>query len=98
MMKQTRLKTVANRIGTYRDIRNYKSQRNLVAKMNRMAKKEFYANLDPTEIGSSKKLWKTFKPIFTKGAVNTNEKIVLVEDGRILHDDKTIESALTHIL
>ena len=85
MMKETRL---ANRTGTDRDIRSYKSQRNLVVKMNRQVKREFYANLDPTEIGNSKKFWKTFKPIFTKGTVNANEKIVLVEDGHILHDDK----------
>ena len=58
--------------------------------MNRQAKKEFYANLDPTEIGNSKKFWKTFKPIFTQGTVNNNEKIGLVEDGRTLHGDKTI--------
>ena len=90
MMKRTRLKTIANRTGSDRDIRNYKSQRNLVVKMNRQAKKEFYANLDPTEIGNSKKFWKTFKPIFTKGTVNTNEKSVLVEDGHILDDDETI--------
>ena len=88
MMKETRLKTIANRTGTDRDIRSYKSQRNLVVKMNRQVKREFYANLDPTEIGNSKKFWKTFKPIFTKGTVNANEKIVLVEDGHILHDDK----------
>ena len=48
---------VANRTGTDRDIKNYKSQRNLVVKMNRQAEKEFYANLDPTEIGNSKKFW-----------------------------------------
>ena len=58
--------------------------------MNRQAKREFYANLHSTDIGNSKKFWKSFKPIFTKGGVNTNEKIVLVEDGLILHDYKTI--------
>ena len=63
-MKRTRLKTIANRKGTDKGIRNYQ------------AKKEFYANLDPTEIRKSKKCWKTFKLIFTKGTVNTNEKIV----------------------
>ena len=90
MMKRTRLKTIANRTRTDRDIKNYESLRNLVVKMNRQAKKEFYANLDPAKTGNSKKFWKTFKPIFTKGGVNTNEKIVLAEDGHILHDDKTI--------
>ena len=75
MMKRTRLKTIANRTGTVRDTRNYKSHRNLVAKMNRKAKKELYANLDPTEIRNSKKFWKTFKSIFTKGTVNTSEKM-----------------------
>ena len=85
--KRARLKTMENRTGTDRDIRNYKSQRNLVVKMNRQATKELYANLDPTEIGNSREI---FKQIFTKGTVNTNEKIFLVEDGSILHDDKTI--------
>ena len=38
MIKRTRLETIANRTGTDREIRNYKSQRNLVVKMNRQAK------------------------------------------------------------
>ena len=38
MMKRTRLKTIVNRIRIDRDIRNKKSQRNPVVKMNKQAK------------------------------------------------------------
>lgn len=72
MMKRTRLKTIANRTRLDRNIRNYKSQTNFVVKVNQEA---ISANLDPTEVGNIKKIWKTFKRIFSKGTVKTNKKL-----------------------
>ena len=60
MMKRTRLKTIADRTRTDKDIRNYKSQRKLfmfqLVKMNRQVKEEFYANLDPPKLETVKEI------------------------------------------
>ena len=62
--------------------------------MNRQAKKELYANLDPTEIGNSRKFWTAFKPIFTKGNsyfVNITDTLDLPEETISVHEDVTLE-------
>ena len=57
--------------------------------MNRVAKRPFYANLDPAIVGKDKVFWKTFKPIFSEES-NNSEKIVLLEDNTIISNDKEI--------
>ena len=86
-MKRTRLKNIANKSKSHDDFQRYKKQRNLVVKINRLAKRQFYANLDPTVVGKDKVFWKTFKPIFSEQS-NTNEKIVLLEDNTVISADK----------
>ena len=44
-----------------------------MVKLNRMAKRQFYANLDATLVGKDKIFWKTFKAIFSE-QTNPNEK------------------------
>ena len=52
IMKRTRLKRIANIAHSDENIRKYKRQRNLVVKMNKQAKIEFYKNLDPKKLDS----------------------------------------------
>ena len=54
-MKRTRLKRIANITHSDENIRKYKRQRNLVVKMNKQAKIEFYKNLDPKKLDSEKR-------------------------------------------
>ena len=84
MMKRTRLKNRANFSQDDEDVRKYKIQRNLVVRMNREAKKDFYKNLDPTKVGNERAFWKTFKPILSDKVTNTNTNITLVENGRTI--------------
>ena len=62
IMKRTRLENIANKTKNQDDFQKYKAQRNLVVKMNRREKRQFYDSLDPTVIGKDKHFWKTFKP------------------------------------
>ena len=57
--------------------------------MNRAAKRKFFTQLDPKEVGKGKNFWKTFKPLFTDKTSGQN-KIVLVENENIVNDDKVI--------
>ena len=57
--------------------------------MNRAAKRKFFSQLDPKEVGIDKNFWKTFKPLFTDKTSGQN-KIALVENENIVNDDKMI--------
>ena len=87
-MKRTRLKGKANRTKSEEDLRKYRKQRNLVVKLNKRVKRAYYNNLDPLRVRKRATFWKTFKSLFSdkKG----NRKIILVENGEILLDEKRI--------
>ena len=63
-MKRTRLRNIASEAKTQDDFQKYKTQRNLVVKMNRREKRQFYDSLDPTVVGKDKHFWETLKPFF----------------------------------
>ena len=81
MMNRTRLKNGATVTRDDEDVRKYKIQKNLVVRMNRKAKRDFYKNLDPTKVGKERAFWKTFKPLLSDKVTNTNTNITLVENG-----------------
>ena len=56
--------------------------------MNKLARREFYTSLDPKKVETNRKFWKTFKPSFSNS--ESREKITLIEDGKIIIDDKSI--------
>lgn len=53
-MKRTQLRNIADKTKSQDDIQKYKVERNLVVTMNRMAKGQFYAKVDPTLVGKDK--------------------------------------------
>ena len=80
MNKRTRLKGIANKTHLDEDIRKYKKQRNLVVKMNKQSKIDFYKRLDPKDLENEKAFWRTFKPLMSDKCSNTTDKITLIED------------------
>ena len=65
----------------------YNKQRNVCTHLVRKAKREYYKNLQPSNITDSKGFWKTVKPLFSDKAVST-KNITLIEDNHISQDDK----------
>ena len=99
IMHRTKLKKIANKTRNEEDIRKYKRQRNKIVKLNKVAKKRFFRSLDPASIGSDKHFWKTFKPLFSNKSPNTQEKIILVENGsRIICDKQIAECFNEHFV
>ena len=88
IMKRTRLKNKANRTNSEEDLQKYRKQRNLVVKLNKRAERAYYNDLDPLRVGKGDTFWKTFKPLFSDK--EANRKIILVENGEVLSDDKRI--------
>ncbi len=90
---RSRLKKIADKTQKEADIKKYKSQRNLVVKMNRKLKRDFYKSVDPKKINTDTKFWKMVKPMFSN--VNPMEqKIILVEGEEILTKDEAVAECL----
>ena len=83
------MKNKSNQTRTEEVFRKYRQQRSLVVRLNRAAKRKFFSQLDPKEVGKDKNFWKTFKPLFTDKTSGQN-KIALVENKNIVNDDKII--------
>ena len=58
---------------------------NIVVRLNKEAKKPYYENLDPNEVGKNKVLWITFK--LSNNCHNGSDKIIVIEDGSLSTDD-----------
>ena len=87
-MIQTRIENKANRTKDNEDHNQYRKQRNLDVKLNKRAKRAYGNSLVPLKVGKGDIFWKTFKPLFSDK--ETCRKIILVENGEILSNDKRI--------
>ena len=88
IMKRSSLKNVANKSGNPEDWANYKRQRNLVVNMNRQTKKSFITRNGDTSRG----FWKEIKPLFNNKTIAGGERILLVDNGKIVSDDSKTAS------
>ena len=67
IMKRSRLKNEANRSGKPADKTAHKTQRNVVVKLNKEAKKSFLKNqITENVTNKTKKIWRLCKPFFTE--------------------------------
>ena len=89
MMQRTRLKNKANKSHDEGDLQRYREQRNLIVKMNRHAKKEYFKNLDPKDVTKSKRFWKTLKPMLSDSGI-VSEKFALIKNDEVIRDDRAI--------
>ena len=87
MMLRTQLRNKMHISHEYRAA--YKHQRNYCNRLYKRERKKYYTNLNMKNITDNKKFWKTVKPFFTDKGVSRN-KVVLVEDDRIINDDKEV--------
>ena len=92
-MLRATLKKRAQKSGKVEDFEKYKKQRNLIVKMNREAKFDFYNSIEPRSINNDKKFWKMVKPMFSNSN-QMGDKIVLTEEGKIISDDAMIAECL----
>ena len=91
-MTRTRLKNKAWKSKKLIDFEKYKAQRNKCVKLNKLAKKQYYLNLDTKTIVNAKKFWTTFKPLLSHKFNPGGEKIILVENDNIISDEGELSS------
>ena len=76
-MKRSELKSKANRTKRPKDISDYKKQQNLVVRLNKERRIEYFENLETSK--NSKPFWKKCKPYFSNKHVHGESKIILIE-------------------
>ena len=78
IMKRSRLRNKF--LNTKKDIdrKAYNKQRNLCVSLVRSEKKNFFSNINTSDITDNKTFWKTVKPFFTD-TIKTKSKITLIE-------------------
>ena len=86
---RSKLKNIANKTGLDSDLEKFKKQRNYVVSLNRKTQKEFFKDLNPNKIQTSKEFFQTFKPYFSKKYTHS-EKLLLIENEKIVSDDTDI--------
>ena len=96
IMKRSQLKNIANRTKNINDYENYKKQRNFVVHLNRKAKKLFFSKVGKKNCGQNKSFWKTCKPLFSNKTNRTDEKVFLLENKNLIHDDKNVADILNN--
>ena len=77
--KFLKLKTEENRLA-------YAKQRNYCLKLLQQKKRQYFENLNLSSITDNKLFWKTVSPLFTEKNGSKNNKITLVEGGKVLTD------------
>ena len=87
--KILKLKTEENRL-------LYAKQGNYCVKLLQQKKRQYFENLNLSSI--TKLLWKTLSLLFTENDGSKNNKIILVEGGKVLTDDAKIAETSTRFL
>ena len=72
---------------SYQNIRLYTKQRNFCVSLLGKTKKKHYANLNHKDIADNKQFWRTVKPLLSDKS-KSNEKITLIEDNKMIREDK----------
>ena len=81
-MKRSQLKTKANRTKQLENITKYKKQENLVVKLNRESKTQYFDNIQTSK--NSNPFWYKCKPYFLNKHTHTDSKIILSEKENII--------------
>ena len=92
-MQRSKLRNLFLKKRTEENRNNYVKQRNLCVTLLRKSKREFFGSLNETHLCDNKKFWGVVKPLLSSKVVY-NERITLVEDDKIIENDKNTASIL----
>ena len=92
-MQRSKLRNLFLKKTTEENRNNYVKQRNLCVTPLRKSKREFFGSLNETHLCDNKKFWGVVKPLLSSKVVY-NERITLVEDDKIIENDKNTASIL----
>ena len=92
--------TLKNRYNKNRSADNwdaFRRQRNFCVKLSRKVNRDFYNQLDISEVTDNKKFWKTVKP-FISDKSSSKSRITLIEDGKIMSNESEVAETFNDFL
>ena len=89
MILRSNLRNKLNKNKTLEANLAYKRQTHLCTSFLKKAKREYYANLNPSVMSDNKKFWRTIKPRFSDKVI-TSESITLVDNQDICSDTEMV--------
>ena len=92
-MLRFRFKNRYNKSRTAEHWKAFRRQRNLCVKLFRTEKRNFYKNLNTSDITDNKKFWKTVKPVLSDKS-RSNSNISLIDNNRMISNDKEVVEAM----
>ena len=95
IMVRSKLRNIFLRNKTEENRSNYSKQRNLCVTLLRKSKREYFGNLNEKNLCDNKKFWSVVKPLLSNKVVS-NEKIILVENNKIVENDKKSATVLNN--
>ena len=95
IMTRSKLKRRYNLDRTTINFGKYKKQRNVCVNFLRKSKKQIFNNINVKNVTDNKRFWKTIRPKFSNKCKTANT-IILVEDEKILEDEKAIANTFNN--
>ena len=92
IMKRSKLRNKANKTKSVDDLLKNKKQCNLVVKLNKNCKKEFFDNLEIKN--NSKLFWDKCKPYFCSKHSKDDSDILLTENDELLLKNKKVADCI----
>ena len=93
IMVRSKLRNVFLKNKTEQNRNNYSKQGNICVTLLRKSKREYFGNLNEKSLCDNKKFWSVVKPLLSNKVVS-NEKIILVENDKIVENDKKSATVL----
>ena len=93
IMKRSNLRNKYLKNRSEEDRQRFRKQRNLCVSLLRKTKRSYYSNINEKNIIDNRNVWKTVKSMLSNKFV-TSEKIALVDNDKIITNDKKIAKVL----
>ena len=97
IMKRSNLRNKYLKNRSEEDRQRFRKQRNLCVSLLRKTKRSYYSNINKKNIIDNRNVWKTVKSMLSNKFV-TSEKIALVDNDKIITNDKKIAKVLNDFL
>ena len=95
IMVRSKLRNVFPKNKTEENRSNYSKQRSLCVTLLQKSKREYFGNLNEKKLYDNKTFWSVVKPLLSNKVVS-NEKIILVENDKIVENDKKSATVLNN--
>ena len=87
IMLRSNLKNNFNKQRSDENWDNHRKQRNYCVKLLCQTKEKYFSNINVKSISDKKKFWKTIKPFFSNKRLNTNNMMLVEDNGRVREEE-----------